>query len=53
MYQGLYDKTKNIIRQDTHMKFYEALRQLFLETDTSGVGMHASLVQVMECRNCG
>ena len=42
MYQSLYDKAKNIISQDAYMKFYDASKPLFLNTDISGVSLGAS-----------
>ena len=35
------------------MKFYDASRPLYLETDELGVGLRAGLLQVMDGMNCG
>ena len=37
MYQDLYNKAKKIIKRDACMKFCDASRPLYLETDASGV----------------
>ena len=34
------------------MKFYDADRLLYLETDISGIGLGAGLLQVMDGMNC-
>ena len=52
MYQELYNKAKNVIRQDTCMKFYDALKPLYLETDTSSIGLGVGLSQVRKGMNC-
>ena len=48
MYKGLYNKAKNVIRQDTCMKFYDASKLLHLKTDVSGIG----LLQVRDGMHC-
>ena len=53
MYQDLYAKVKNIIRQDACIKFYDASKSLYLETDTYGMRLGASLLQVRDGMNCG
>ena len=53
MYPDLYDKAKNIIKQNTCMKFYHVSKALYLETDTSGIGIGSHLLQVREGMNCG
>ena len=52
MYQDLYDSAKKIIKKDASMKFYDASRLLYLETDASGVSPGAGLLQVRDGRNC-
>ena len=39
MYKDPYEKTKGINKQDVYMKFYDTLKLLHLETDTSGNGL--------------
>ena len=53
MYHGLYDKATNIIKQDAFMKFYDALKPLYLETDASSISLRAGLLQVRAGMNCG
>ena len=53
MYQGLYDKAKNKIRQDACMKFYDATKPLYLKTNASSVGLGTSLLQVRDGMSCG
>ena len=42
--RDLYDRTKKIIMKDTGMKFYDASRLLYLETDALGVDLRARLL---------
>ena len=44
-YLELFDKTKGIIKEDACMKFYNKTRPLYLEMNTSGVGLGAWLLQ--------
>ena len=53
MSQDLYDKAKIIIKQDAYLKFYNASKPLYLETDAYGVGLEAGLLQVREGMNYG
>ena len=53
LYQGLYDKAKRLIKRETYMKFYDASKPLYIETDASDVGLGASLLQMQEGMNCG
>ena len=53
MYQDLFNKAKNIKKQEACMKFYDASRSLYLETDASGVSLRAELMLVREEQNCG
>ena len=32
-YQGLYEKLKAMVKRSMHMKFYDAAKPLYLETD--------------------
>ena len=50
MCQNLYDKAKKIIKKDACMKFYDAIRPQFLETDAS---IGARLLQIRHSTNCG
>ena len=43
-YQKLFHRVNPIIKADTCMKFYDETKPLYLETDTSGVGLGASLL---------
>ena len=47
MYQDLYDREK-IVKKDASMKFYDAARYLYLETDTSGIVLGAKLLWVRD-----
>ena len=53
LHNNLYNKAKDIIKNDTYIKFYDASRQLYLKTYTSYVGLGARLLQVREEMNCG
>ena len=53
MYQDVYNKAKKIITKDACMKFYNALKPFYLETDASGIGLGTCLLQVREGLNCG
>ena len=44
-YQKLSDKAKSIIKEDACMKFYEEIHPLYLETDSSEVGLGAAQLQ--------
>ena len=37
MYQDLYFKAKYIIKEDAYMKFYDELKALYQETDSSDI----------------
>ena len=51
-YQDLYEKAKTIVKRDIGMKFYNAARSLYLETDTSRIGIGAGLLLVRDGMNC-
>ena len=53
MCQDLHDKATQIIKNDACMKFYDASRLLYLETNASGAGLRAGLLQVRDSMNCG
>ena len=44
-YQKMFDKAKAIIKGDVFMKLYDKTRPLYIETDASGVGLGAALLQ--------
>ena len=48
-YQQLFTKAKLLIQADVCMKFYNDTKLLYLETDASGVGLGATLLQL--CNN--
>ena len=43
---------KKIIKKDVCMKFYDASRPLYLETDESSVSLGTRLLQVWDGMNC-
>ena len=45
-YQTLFNKATLLIKSEMCMKFYDDTKLLYLETDTSGVGLGAALLQV-------
>ena len=54
-YQQLFDKVKSIVKADVCMKFYDDAKPLYLETDASGFGMGAALLQLHNntvCQKC-
>ena len=44
-YQKIFNKAKALIREDVCMKFYDETKPLYIETDASGVGLGAALIQ--------
>ena len=52
MYQELYDKAKKIIKKDACLKFYDAPRPLFIETNAFGISSGTRLLQVRDDMNC-
>ena len=42
-YQALFNKAKSLIKADMCMKFYDDTKTLYLETDTSRVGLGGAL----------
>ena len=51
-YQQLFPKAKLLIKADICMKFYDDTKLLYLETDTSGVGLGAALLQLHDKTTC-
>ena len=48
MYQKIYKKTKDIIKDAVCLKLYNEKESLYLETDFSGIGLGAGLLQVRD-----
>ena len=46
MYQDLSDRAKKLITKDSCMKFYNALKPIYTETDASGVSIGAGSLWV-------
>ena len=44
-YQQLFAEAKSLIKADIYMKFYNDTKLLYLETDASGIGLEAALLQ--------
>ena len=51
-YQQLFNKAKSLIKAEMCMKFYDDTKLLYLETDVSGVGLGAALLQLRDNTNC-
>ena len=51
-HQALFNKAKLLIKVDMCMKFYDDAKPLYLETDTSGVGLGVALLQMHEGTTC-
>ena len=51
-YQQLCDKAKSLIKAEMCMKFYDDTKLLYLETDASGIGPGAALLQLRDNTNC-
>ena len=45
-YQQLFNKAKSLIKVEVCMKFYDDTKLLYLETDASGIGLGAALLQI-------
>ena len=48
-YQQLLDKAKSLIKAEVCMKSYDDTKPLYLETDASGIGLRAAILQL--CNN--
>ena len=51
-YQQLFDKAKSLNEVEMCMKFYDDTKPLYLETDASGVGLGAGLLQLRDNMGC-
>ena len=51
-YQSLFNTAKVLIKSYMCMKFYDDTKPLYLETDISGVGLGAALLQTWEGTTC-
>ena len=51
-YKSLFNQAKLLIKSDMCMNFYDDTKLLYLETDTSGVGLGAALLQISEGTSC-
>ena len=48
----IFNKAKSIIKLDACMKFYGETKPLYIQTDTSGVGLEAALLQTRSNISC-
>ena len=51
-YQQLFDKAKLLIKAEMCLTFYDDTKQLYLETDASGIGLGAALLQIRDNTGC-
>ena len=51
-YQQLYEKAKSLIKADAWIKFYDYTKLLYLETNASGVGLAAAMLQLHDSTTC-
>ena len=51
-YQQLFTNAKSIIKADMCMKFYDNSKLFYLETDVSGIGLGAALLQLHDNMVC-
>ena len=52
LYQLLFNRANLLIKSDMCMKFYDYTKPPYLETDESGVGLGAALLQTWEGTTC-
>ena len=48
----MFDKGKAMIKEDACMRFYDETRPLYRETDVSGVGLGAAILQTRSNTSC-
>ena len=53
MHHDIYDKAKEIVKKDVCIRFFNAARFLYLETETSGIGIGTGLLRLRDGMNCG
>ena len=51
-YQKMLDNAKASIKEDACLKFYDETKPLYIETDASGFGLGAALLQTRSNTNC-
>ena len=51
-YQQLFHKAKSLVKTEVCMKFYDDTKLLYLETDASGVGLGAAILQLHDDTPC-
>ena len=51
-YQQLFDKAKSLIKAEVCIKFFDDTKLLYLETDASGVGLAAAILQLCNDTTC-
>ena len=47
-YQNLFNKVRSQIKDDACMKFYDETKPKYLETNVSGIGFEAALLQTRD-----
>ena len=52
MDQQWFEKVKLLIKAEMYMKFYDDTKLLYLETDASGIGLRAALLQLRDSMAC-
>ena len=51
-YQQLFDNAKSVIKADVYMKFFNNSKPHYLDTDASGIGLEAALLQLCDNTVC-
>ena len=51
-YPKMFEEAKAIIKEDACMKFYNETKPLYIETDVSGAGLGAALLQTRDNISC-
>ena len=52
VYHEIHQQAKSLVKKDTCMKYYDVRKPLYLETDSLGVGLGATLLQVRDDLSC-